>query len=82
MKALQIRRLIGLAAMAAASLAFWELSRKSMQLCDRFAASPEGRGNCIAVQDATVNITTTLFVIAMLVLTVLIVFPSSKKTGN
>ena len=82
MRAFQIRRLIGVAALAAASLAFWELSRKSMQLCDRFAASPEGRGNCIAVHDGTVNITTILFVIAMLVLTVLIILPSSKKTEN
>ena len=77
-----LRRLSGFAAIAVASLLYWDLSRKYLEFADRYCGQAEAGGNCRSLQALVVDTSTPFFVAAMVVLAVLILLPGPKRRGE
>jgi len=76
------RRATGLAAIAAASVLFWDVSRKYLDFADRYCGEAEAGGNCRSLQANVVDTSTPFFVAAMVVLAVLVLLPGPKPRGE
>ena len=77
-----IRGLIGLGAIAGASLIHWDVSRKYLDFAERYCGEAEAGGNCRALQALAVESGTPFFIAAMVALTVLILLPGPKYRGT
>ena len=77
-----LRRTIGMSAIAAASILFWDVSRKYLQFANRYCGEAEAGGNCRSLQALVVESTTPFFIAAMVILAVLILLPHSKPRGE
>ena len=72
------RRVIGMSAIAAASILFWDVSRKFLEFADRHCGEAEAGGNCRSLQSLIVESSTSFFVAAMVVLAFVILLPHPK----
>ena len=76
------RAVIGLAAVAGASLLYWDVSRKYLAFADRHCGEAEAGGNCRSLQALVVESSTPFFIAAMIALAVLILLPGPKYRGK
>ena len=77
-----MRVVIGLGAVAGASLLYWDISRKYLDFADRYCGEAEAGGNCRSLQALAVDGATPFFIVAMIALAVLILLPPPKYRGK
>jgi hypothetical protein len=77
-----VRGVIGLGAVAVASLLYWDVSRKYLDFADRYCGEAEAGGNCRALQALVVDNGTPFFIAAMIALAVLILLPGPQYRGK
>lgn len=77
-----IRRLIGLGAIALASVSFWFVCTKFGEFVDFYCLYQEARGNCEARYAGVVRDGALAFAVAMVVLTIVVLLPKLSRGGS